>query len=431
MNTSNPSRSALFALCLFAALGLSACNRAQDSDVPAGQVADADNDGVLDGVDNCPAVANTDQIDTDRDGMGDACDTDDDNDGDLDGADNCPVVANADQLDTDGDGIGNACDTDDDNDGDLDGADNCPLIANPDQLDSDGDGQGNACDSDDDNDGVPDTGPGPDGSGGDNCPLISNPDQLDTDGDGMGNACDTDDDGDGVPDATDNCPLVPNADQADADSDGVGDACPAGPTLPFAGCSTIAPNTSVVSKTESGLICMITETLTGSLLDSCAVQSPTLAVDQNLTTFATVQYDVGLLGLIPTLGPALSGSIILTTTLPAPVAANQFAGFIMSIPGGTVDLSLLRNITITTRLAGSGQPGEQAGGNMFDLDLLGQGVAGPAGGFDDTIFSLGFANTAPYDEVSLEIDASLLTVDLLEAVRVYETCTAVVAAPAP
>jgi hypothetical protein len=38
-------------------------------------VPDTDEDGVLDDVDNCPAVANADQIDTDQDGLGDACDT--------------------------------------------------------------------------------------------------------------------------------------------------------------------------------------------------------------------------------------------------------------------------------------------------------------------------------------------------------------------
>ncbi len=47
-------------------------------------VADADRDGILDSVDNCVDVANADQLDTDRDGKGNVCDTDDDGDGVLD-----------------------------------------------------------------------------------------------------------------------------------------------------------------------------------------------------------------------------------------------------------------------------------------------------------------------------------------------------------
>ncbi|MGB5428581.1 thrombospondin type 3 repeat-containing protein, partial [Eudoraea sp.] len=82
-------------------------------------------------------------------------DDDDDNDGVLDVNDNCPLIGNADQLDSDGDGEGDACDVDDDNDGVLDTEDNCPLTANADQADADEDGIGDVCDDDADNDGVP------------------------------------------------------------------------------------------------------------------------------------------------------------------------------------------------------------------------------------------------------------------------------------
>jgi len=71
---------------------------------------DTDQDGIPDTTDNCPAVANSTQTNTDGDAQGDACDTDDDNDADLDPQDNCPLVSNADQKDSDGDGAGNACD---------------------------------------------------------------------------------------------------------------------------------------------------------------------------------------------------------------------------------------------------------------------------------------------------------------------------------
>jgi hypothetical protein len=84
--------------------------------------------------------------DSDKDGKPDACDSDDDNDGVADGSDNCPTLANADQKDSDKDGAGDACDSDDDNDGVPDGADNCPTVPNPDQKDTDKDGKGDVCD---------------------------------------------------------------------------------------------------------------------------------------------------------------------------------------------------------------------------------------------------------------------------------------------
>lgn len=123
---------------------------------------DSDNDAVGDGQDNCMTQANATQVDVDHDGKGDVCDAinDDTYDGDGDGVidkldafpldptetkdsdgdtvgdnkDNCPKVANPDQVNTDaelkkasvvitgqqlvkGDGQGDACDPDPDDDG--------------------------------------------------------------------------------------------------------------------------------------------------------------------------------------------------------------------------------------------------------------------------------------------------------------------------
>ena len=104
---------------------------------------DTDDDGVVDGLDNCPTVSNPGQEDSDNDTVGDACDS-------------CPDDANPTQADADGDDIGDVCD-------------NCPTVSNPGQEDSDNDTIGDACD---------------------NCPDIYNPEQDDIDGDGIGDACD-------------------------------------------------------------------------------------------------------------------------------------------------------------------------------------------------------------------------------------------------
>jgi hypothetical protein len=120
---------------------------------------------VGDACDNCASTANSNQVDTDSDGLGDACD-------------NCDSVANPTQDDTDQDGVGDACD-------------NCVSTANSNQADADSDGVGDACD---------------------NCASTTNTNQADTDLDGLGDACD-------------NCPQVANQDQADRDHDGKGDLC--------------------------------------------------------------------------------------------------------------------------------------------------------------------------------------------------------------
>lgn len=116
------------------------------------ELLDEDGDGILDESDNCRTVSNADQADLDRDGVGDACDSDADGDATEDAADNCPLLANPGQEDLDLDGMGDVCDADVDNDTVANDADNCPVNANDTQVDFDQDGDGDACDADDDND---------------------------------------------------------------------------------------------------------------------------------------------------------------------------------------------------------------------------------------------------------------------------------------
>lgn len=127
--------------------------------------ADSDGDGLRDGCDNCPYIANAMQQDGDNDGIGDACD-------------NCPTVVSQNQSDADQDGMGDVCD-------------NCPSVANPTQSDADNDGSGDVCDlcTDTDGDDFGNAGYPANTCATDNCPLVRNPDQADTDQDGRGDAC--------------------------------------------------------------------------------------------------------------------------------------------------------------------------------------------------------------------------------------------------
>ena len=130
----------------------------------ADESTDTDMDGIVDMADNCPGTANHDQLDSDRDGVGDACEVpdggfdatppkvpkvdgivDQDQDGVADTQDNCAALANRDQSDLDGDNQGDLCDGDADGDGVPNLIDNCPLVANPRQEDANRDGGGDTC----------------------------------------------------------------------------------------------------------------------------------------------------------------------------------------------------------------------------------------------------------------------------------------------
>jgi hypothetical protein len=109
---------------------------------------DDDNDGVADIDDNCPRVHNPDQASSAPNVYGDACDSDQDKDNIDDSRDNCPTtIANTAQLDTDRDGLGDKCDADLDGDGVNNVQDNCREVPNPLQSDTDRDSKGDVCDA--------------------------------------------------------------------------------------------------------------------------------------------------------------------------------------------------------------------------------------------------------------------------------------------
>ena len=212
------------------------------------EAVDSDEDGVGDNSDNCIEIANPEQLNTDNDSLGNACDRDDDDDGIPDDQDKYSLVPIGGLTDTDRDGAPDECDpeclatgmradTDDDDDGVDDINDAFPLVALNGLTDTDGDGEPNDCaelepspcegtpmvsDKDDDNDGYSDIDELTDRQ---SDPLDATSLPLDTDGDLISDATDVDDDNDGIPDDQDAYPLVAIGNLTDTDGDGAPDDC--------------------------------------------------------------------------------------------------------------------------------------------------------------------------------------------------------------
>ncbi|HUP92284.1 MAG TPA: hypothetical protein VM074_08560 [Solimonas sp.] len=180
-------------------------------------------------------------------------------------------------------------------------------------------------------------------------------------------------------------------------------------------CITGAPAGSTSTATEAGLLCQLTDPLSG-IVDTCNVSDVANASDGDLASFATMQYALGLLD------PDLGGSETVTVDLPGTVPAGQPAAFLIDFPGGEIaNASVLRSLTLTTLLNGTVQD-TFALDNTLELDIL--GLMGPT----DPALVGGFA-TQPYNQISLTVDAALLTADLFDAVRVYDACLAVTPNP--
>jgi hypothetical protein len=156
---------------------------------------DADGNGFFDGPIEIAEVS-VGGTDSDGDTMPDTCDPDDDDDGTLDGSDNCPIAFNPGQEDLDGDGAGDQCDPDTDGDGYFDTRETS-MGSNP----LDGTSTPEVCDQiDNDGDAQVDEGYDLDANGTPDCTDPS----ANTDGDGLMNPDDPDDDDDGFPDLDEN-----------------------------------------------------------------------------------------------------------------------------------------------------------------------------------------------------------------------------------
>ncbi|MDO6462535.1 JDVT-CTERM domain-containing protein, partial [Granulosicoccaceae sp. 1_MG-2023] len=172
--------------------------------------ADADNDGIPDLIESAGEAA-----DSDGDGMIDGF-----VDSDGDGRDDAYAVAPLEFLDTDADGQADHLDLDADNDGVTD-------LAEAGGLDVDGDGQVDGM-ADADGDGIPDTvdvdqtgGADSDGDGIDDTADADFVEAEDSDGDGIVDAMDPDADGDGFAELDDAPDL--GASLPDSDGNGVPD----------------------------------------------------------------------------------------------------------------------------------------------------------------------------------------------------------------
>lgn len=470
-----------------------------EADSAAVQQFDRDNDGILNNADSCPSTVN-DGVDLDADGIDDACDKqiandpDIDSDGIINELDNCPNVPNVNQVNTDDDLLGDACDIDRDGDGVQDqismgdgtyaagGGDNCPLVFNPTQADRDENDTGNACDLDADGDGVDDkvengdgtyskkeprttdnptatgdncpleansgqedvgadgTGdacetptPDEDGDGvvaGDNCPAVANPDQSDLDGDGQGDACDADQDGDTVNDKDpvtlsripvslggDNCPSVANESQADSDDDGLGDSCDSVENESYA-CGINGERFTPLLSSDDDVRASAEFDSSACLLDgvglstlTCGVANPQKVVQLPLNDFASVS-NTGVLGsLLPS---EVRLNVAATTGFAFPGANVIGVAFEESPQLAQLDL-LGGDIAVRTLLDGEVQQ-DSGGGLNADLDLLGlSGVLD----LNEKTFLL-FQSSMRFDTV--QIYSSSLVASVLEDIEVNAVC---------
>lgn len=158
-----------------------------------------------------------------------------------------------------------------------------------------------------------------------------------------------------------------------------------------------------------GALATLLDLLGGDTLTTllASVTEPDNVIDGNLATYATFTQTLGgLVGL-----DSVDESVLFGGAVPA----GTYAVFGLSFPAGTVDLSLLNQITVTTYKGDVEQ--ETVPFTQSAVDLLGATVLG-----QKSIF-LGLKAKKDFDRATVGISTTLLSANVGEAMYVHEMCT--------
>ncbi|HZP12175.1 MAG TPA: hypothetical protein VFB36_07120 [Nevskiaceae bacterium] len=161
----------------------------------------------------------------------------------------------------------------------------------------------------------------------------------------------------------------------------------------------------------TGTLCEIV-----GLVSACQVVDPQNAADGDENTFAEVDFPIAALGPLVVDALGLNGTASVHVDLGDTIPAGQVAAFDVELPGGTVELDVLQDATLTTFAGGEQQ--EQAtvdpGTGLDLLELLGGRGRG----------LIGFQNTKAYDAIQIDFSATLAAADVLGVTaNVYDACT--------
>jgi len=150
-------------------------------------------------------------------------------------------------------------------------------------------------------------------------------------------------------------------------------------------------------------------TLLNSVID------PNNVIDGNLDTYAQYQLALSLFSA----GGAID-SVDLSVLMPpgVTVPAGQFAVFGISFPAGTVNASILNDVSVTTYLTVNGVETAQESNTLTEsqLSLLGVTAIG------QVPIWLGLEVTKPYDAATLALAPSVLSAQVGDAMNAYEFC---------